>query len=152
MIECAPFGREVSSYDATNRGDIHIGCIHHMHHDEEMSVELSSDSLTSHVFVTGSTGSGKSNTVYRLLDECSCNFLVIEPAKGEYRYEFADCAKVYGTNPMTDDLLRINPFEFPEGIHIYEHIDRILEVFNVCWPMYAAMPAVLKEAIIRAYE
>ena len=152
VIECAPFGREVSSYDATNRGDIHIGCIHHMHHDEEMSVELSSDSLTSHVFVTGSTGSGKSNTVYRLLDECSCNFLVIEPAKGEYRYEFADCAKVYGTNPMTDDLLRINPFEFPEGIHIYEHIDRILEVFNVCWPMYAAMPAVLKEAIIRAYE
>lgn len=53
---------------------------------------------------------------------------------------------------MTDDRLRINPFEFPEGIHIYEHIDRILEVFNVCWPMYAAMPAVLKEAIIRAYE
>ena len=152
VIECAPFGREVSSYDAMKHGDIHIGRIHHMHHDEEMLVELSSDSLTSHVFVTGSTGSGKSNTVYRLLDECSCNFLVIEPAKGEYRYEFADCAKVYGTNPMTDDLLRINPFEFPEGIHIYEHIDRILEVFNVCWPMYAAMPAVLKEAIIRAYE
>ena len=152
VIECAPFGREVSSYDAMKHGDIHIGRIHHMHHDEEMLVELSSDSLTSHVFVTGSTGSGKSNTVYRLLDECSCNFLVIEPAKGEYRYEFVDCAKVYGTNPMTDDLLRINPFEFPEGIHIYEHIDRILEVFNVCWPMYAAMPAVLKEAIIRAYE
>lgn len=152
VIECAPFGREVSSYDAMKHGDIHIGRIHHMHHDEEMLVELSSDSLTSHVFVTGSTGSGKSNTVYRLLDECSCNFLVIEPAKGEYRYEFADCAKVYGTNPMTDDLLRINPFEFPKGIHIYEHIDRILEVFNVCWPMYAAMPAVLKEAIIRAYE
>lgn len=152
VIECAPFGREVSSYDTTKQGDIHIGCIHHMHHDEEMQVELSSDSLTSHVFVTGSTGSGKSNTVYRLLDECPCNFLVIEPAKGEYRYEFADRAKTYGTNPMIDDLLRINPFEFPEGMHVYEHIDRILEVFNVCWPMYAAMPAVLKEAIIRAYE
>lgn len=152
VIECAPFGREVSSYDVTARGDICMGTIHHMHHDEEMPVELSSDSLTSHVFVTGSTGSGKTNTVCRLLDECAANFLVIEPAKGEYRHEFAGRAKVYGTNPMTDDLLRINPFEFPYGVHVYEHIDRILEVFNVCWPMYAAMPAVLKEAVIRAYQ
>ena len=27
-----------------------------------------------------------------------------------------------------------------------------VEVFNVCWPMYAAMPAVLKEAVLQAYE
>lgn len=152
VIECAPFGREVSSYDAESAGDIRIGCIHHMHHDEEMPVGLSAQSLASHVFVTGSTGCGKSNTVYKLLDEANANFLVIEPAKGEYRYEFEGTAKAYGTNPLMGEILRINPFVFPEGIHVYEHIDRILEVFNVCWPMYAAMPAVLKEAVIRAYE
>ena len=33
-----------------------------------------------------------------------------------------------------------------------EHIDRIVEIFNVCWPMYAAMPAVLKESIENAYK
>ena len=32
-----------------------------------------------------------------------------------------------------------------------EHIDRIIEIFNVCWPMYAAMPAVLKESVEQAY-
>ncbi|HIT44535.1 MAG TPA: ATP-binding protein [Candidatus Aphodovivens excrementavium] len=152
VIECAPFGREVSSYDTESTGDVRIGCIHHMHHDEDMPVGLSASSLASHVFVTGSTGCGKSNTVCKLLDEANANFLVIEPAKGEYRYEFESSAKTYGTNPLLGEVLRINPFVFPEEIHVYEHIDRILEVFNVCWPMYAAMPAVLKEAVIRAYE
>lgn len=152
VIKCAAFGREVSSYDGQRDNDIRIGCIHHMHRDEDMPVALSTKSLASHVFVTGSTGCGKSNTVYKLLDEAETNFLVIEPAKGEYRYEFEGIAKVYGTNPLADNLLKINPFVFPEGIHVFEHIDRILEVFNVCWPMYAAMPAVLKEAVIRAYR
>jgi hypothetical protein len=49
-------------------------------------------------------------------------------------------------------LLRINPFSFPEDVHVLEHIDRLVEIFNVCWPMYAAMPAVLKDSIERAYS
>ena len=52
---------------------------------------------------------------------------------------------------MLNELLRINPFSFPKEIHIYEHLDRLVEIFNVCWPMYAAMPAILKDAIERAY-
>lgn len=46
----------------------------------------------------------------------------------------------------------MNPFAFPENIHILEHIDRLVEIFNACWPMYAAMPAVLKDAIERSYQ
>ena len=48
-------------------------------------------------------------------------------------------------------MLRINPFRFPADIHVLEHLDRLVELFNVCWPMYAAMPAILKEAMERAY-
>lgn len=33
-----------------------------------------------------------------------------------------------------------------------EHIDRLVEIFNACWPMYAAMPAILKDAIIQSYR
>ena len=58
---------------------------------------------------------------------------------------------VYGTNPKLTQLLRLNPFSFNKDIHILEHIDRLVEIFNVCWPMYAAMPAVLKDAIIKSY-
>ena len=152
VIECAPFGREIASYDASALGNIKLGRIHHMHHDEKADVRLSAESLTSHVFVTGSTGAGKSNTVYTLLANANTDFLVIEPTKGEYKYAFGEEVNTFGTNYRMGEMLKVNPFEFPDEIHVYEHIDRLLEVFNVCWPMYAAMPAVLKDAIIRAYE
>ena len=58
---------------------------------------------------------------------------------------------VYGTNPAISPLLRINPFSFPQGVHVLEHLDRLVEIFNVCWPMYAAMPAVLKNAVEKSY-
>ena len=59
---------------------------------------------------------------------------------------------VFGTNPEFTPLLRIDPFSFPPGVHVLEHLDRLVEIFNVCWPMYAAMPAVLKDAVARSYE
>jgi hypothetical protein len=81
------------------------------------------------------------------------NFMVIEPAKGEYKHLFGgrDDVSVYGTNPSITPILRINPFSFPDGIHVLEHLDRLIEIFNVCWPMYAAMPAILKDAVEQAY-
>lgn len=159
VLECASFGRNVSTYDLQNEPGplLNLGCIFHMNHEENLSVKLDSNSLTSHVFITGSTGSGKSNTVYQLLNEAKTlnkNFLVIEPAKGEYKKIFGNMedVSVYGTNPNFSDLLKLNPFSFPKEIHILEHLDRLVEIFNVCWPMYAAMPAVLKEAIEKSYE
>lgn len=80
-------------------------------------------------------------------------FLVIEPAKGEYRNEFRNVPGInlFNTNPLIDQMLKLNPFAFEQGIHILEHIDRLVEIFNGCWEMYAAMPAILKEAIEAAY-
>lgn len=165
VLECAEFGRTVSSYDGKEDARrLRLGTIFNMNSVEKLPVPLSLESLSSHVFVTGSTGSGKSNTVYQMLDQLlkqGVNFLVVEPAKGEYRQVFGDKSSisVYGTNPGLTPLLRINPFSFPHGnanpaknIHILEHLDRLVEIFNVCWPMYAAMPAVLKEAIEKSYE
>lgn len=161
VIECAEFGRTVSSYDdESGKQDdrkIHLGKIYHMHSEEELPVDLRVQSLASHTFITGSTGSGKSNTVYQMLGELNnkdVKFLVVEPAKGEYKNIFGNKlnVQVYGTNPDIVLLLRINPFSFEKGIHILEHLDRLIEIFNVCWPMYAAMPAVLKEAVEKSYE
>lgn len=133
-----------------------LGRISHLGRVMDTQVRLDLQSLTMHTFITGSTGAGKSNTVYQLLDqlpEQGVHFLIVEPAKGEYKDVFGgrEGVSVYGTNPTLTDLLRINPFSFPKEIHIYEHLDRMVEIFNVCWPMYAAMPAVLKDAIERAY-
>lgn len=158
VIECAEFGRNISTYDEQKDDEkIVLGKIFHMNRPEPTDVELNKNSLTSHTFITGSTGSGKSNTVYRLLSEAKksgTNFLVIEPAKGEYKNVFGndDDVSVYGTNPDITSLLRLDPFSFPDGIHVLEHLDRLIEIFNVCWPMYAAMPAVLKNAVEKSYE
>lgn len=80
--------------------------------------------------------------------------MVIEPAKGEYKKVLGHRkdVRVFGTNPNLIELLHINPFKFPKEIHVLEHIDRLIEIFNVCWTMYAAMPAILKEAIIQSYK
>lgn len=126
-------------------------------------VELDLDAFTGHCLVTGSTGSGKSNTIGVLLNrfyENKIPFLVVEPAKGEYRSDFAwvrqheNASKrinVFTTNPLIGRLLRINPFRFPETAHVLEHIDRLLVIFNSCWEMSEAMPALLKKAVERAY-
>ena len=162
VIECAAFGREVISMDPApkDKTAVELGTIYHMHHEERFRVPLCTQSLTAHTFVTGSTGAGKSNTIYHLLDSLTAendavHFLVVEPAKGEYKSAFGGRAdvSVYGTNPQKTPLLRINPFSFPVGeIHVLEHLDRLVEIFNVCWPMYAAMPAILKDACERAYR
>lgn len=157
VIECAEFGRNIVGYSERNgSASISVGNIYHMNHEENMRAYLSKDSLSSHTFITGSTGSGKSNTVYQILNEAlevGAKFLVIEPAKGEYKHVFGNDGdvSVYGTNPYASMLLRLNPFSFPKGVHVFEHLDRLVEIFNVCWPMYAAMPAVLKNAIEKSY-
>ena len=152
VYQCARFGR--NSIFSDSEETIQLGNIYHMRNSEEAGIELVRNSLTSHVFVTGSTGSGKSNTVFKLLEQVDIPFLVIEPAKGEYKDVFGGYSdvRVLGTNPQITELLRINPFEFPRGIAVCEHIDRLVELFNVCWPMYAAMPAILKDAMIKAYK
>ena len=159
ILECAEFGRNIAKFDEEDVTDkmLNLGDIFHMYHKEDVPVNLSQNSLASHVFVTGSTGSGKSNTIYQLLNEGRKNglkFLVVEPAKGEYKHVFGnhDDVSVYGTNPQLTPLLRLNPFSFPKEIHILEHLDRLVEIFNVCWPMYAAMPAVLKKAVEQSYQ
>lgn len=158
VFECASFGRNVATFEEPETaGSIELGHVFHMHREEPTTVPLDLDSLAGHTFVTGSTGAGKSNAVYRILEQADrhdVGFLVIEPAKGEYKDAFGNDpdVSVFGTNPAYAPLLRLDPFSFPEGVHVLEHLDRLIEIFNVCWPMYAAMPAVLEDAVERSYE
>lgn len=159
-IESAEFGRNVfrKGGDFPKR-DVNLGAIYHMGEVfENNRVILNLETLSSHCFITGSTGSGKSNTTYKLIDELTkpgneVKFLVIEPAKGEYKLAFGGMhnINIFTTNPKYYSMLSINPFEFDEEIHVLEHLDRLIEIFSACWPLYAAMPAVLKSSFERAY-
>ena len=156
VVEHVSLAKEViRNNESLMKREVSLGCIFDLGKAYiENRVKLDVKSLTQHVFVTGSTGCGKSETIYKLINETKqvgTKFLVIEPAKGEYKNVFGD-VNVFGTNPLIMPLLRINPFSFPTGVHVLEHIDRLTEIFNVCWPMYSAMPAVLKKAMLDAYE
>lgn len=152
-----PFSRNVCTYDdITDSLKIKLGNVFHMGNEENRNIELSVQDLTMHTFITGSTGSGKTNTTCKLIEEVTkkgVKVLVIEPVKGEYKYALdANKFNVYGTNPYMNNMLKINPFSFPKNILVLEHIDRLVEIFSACWPLYAAMPAILKEAIVTSYE
>lgn len=160
VVEHADFGKEALRYSGhSTEKRFALGKVYSMGRPTETGVNLDCNSLPLHTFVTGSTGSGKSNTVYEIINQLRCRydipFLIIEPTKGEYKHVFGTLPDVtiYGTNPhQFEKLLRLNPFRFNHDTHLLEHMDRLVEVFNACWPMYAAMPAVLKEAMQRAYE
>ena len=170
VYESTQFGRAVIPFDVERKDprSCKIGVISHLDTATKEAVRLNFDSMTSHTFITGSTGSGKSNAVNTLLaslrnpdydngeqgDDARLHFLVIEPAKGEYKdiWNVVRGCNIFGTNPDLTPLLKINPFSFPDGIHVMEHIDRLVEILNAVWPMYAAMPAILKDAIEKTYK
>ncbi|MCL1998238.1 MAG: ATP-binding protein [Turicibacter sp.] len=162
VIEHAEFGKEVNVNSLKKSLDspedkVTLGKIFDLGQVTKKNVELDIKSLNMHTFITGSTGSGKSNTVYQILTELyegKIPFLVIEPAKGEYKDVFGHLpdVNVFSTNPNIAPLINLNPFKFPQSIHILEHVDGLVEIFSVCWPMYDAMPAFFKDAILRSYE
>lgn len=140
----------------------------------KQSYRLSQANLTKHLAVFGLTGSGKTNTVHHLLKQLwpkekekpRIPFLVIEPAKAEYRAlatmdEFRDDLLVIsaGIDRTAACPLRLNPFDFEPGedtdakrVHVLTHIDRLKATFNASFPMYASMPYILEEAILEIYR
>ena len=164
VIEHAEFGKEVYTYqlfsqtkESRPEDRMTLGHVFDLGQITNKVVELNNKSLNMHTFITGSTGSGKSNTVYQMLAELRQDrvpFLVIEPAKGEYKDVFGhlEDVNVYSTNPNIAELININPFMFPPSIHVLEHIDGLVEIFSVCWPMYDAMSSFFKDAILKSYE
>lgn len=117
------------------------------------------EDLTKHVFVTGVTGSGKTETCFVLLhqlwQEHHIPFLVIEPAKREYHSlrefpSFRDLTVFrLGTG---EEGLRLNPLEVPAGIHVQTHLDLLRTLFHATFAgFYAPMPYLLEEALYRVY-
>ena len=122
--------------------------------------DIDLDDLTRHALVVGVTGAGKTNTVLHLLNQIWCAhripFLVIEPAKAQYRHLLAtgrfDDLQIFAPGLKSVAPLRINPFEFPPGVDPQAHISHLYTVFNAAFILYAPMPYVLERALYEVYE
>lgn len=116
--------------------------------------------LPKHAFVSGVPGSGKTNTMHHITSSLwkdhRIPFLVLEPAKQEYRALANDpeMKDMYLFSPNADMSfpLHINPFEMPKGTLVAEHIRRLCSVFEGAFPLEPPMPFLLDTAIEAVYR
>ena len=122
--------------------------------EQDIPVALSRSSLDKHVFVTGVTGSGKTTTCQRLLLESGWPFLVIEPAKTEYRELTGKCDDLLFFTPGDNEVAPffLNPFELFPGETITSRADMLKATFEATFDMDAAIPQILEAGIYRVYE
>jgi hypothetical protein len=122
---------------------------------ETNPVHLNVDTLDKHIFITGVTGAGKTTTCMKILLESGLPFMVIEPAKTEYRAMHGLRADISYYALGREDLtpFRLNPFELvSEQELLASHIDILKNTLAAVYPMEAAMPYIVEEAIIQAYR
>ncbi len=123
---------------------------------ERTPIYLDKDVLDKHIFIAGVTGSGKTTTCHKILLQSKLPFLVIEPAKTEYR--------ILRNNPACKDLLvftlgnekaapfRLNPFEFLPHENITSHVDMIKASIEAAFDMEAAIPQLIETILYKCYE
>ncbi|MBC8509622.1 MAG: ATP-binding protein, partial [Chloroflexi bacterium] len=124
--------------------------------------------LTKHMFVAGVPGSGKTTAVYNMLIQLFQHgkpFLVIEPAKTEYRIlktlqnhpdrsiqKLARQIRIYSPGNDNVSPFRFNPLAHPDGITLDEHISQVLACFEAAMPMGGPLQALIAEAVEEVYQ
>lgn len=119
------------------------------------------DALQKHTIICGVTGGGKTNTSFYLLNQLwryKIPFMVIEPAKSEYRHmmlmseTFKGVGQAFSLGDETVSPFRLNPFEIMKGVKVQTHLDALKSVFNASFEMYSPMPQVLEKALNSIYS
>ncbi|MEO3797079.1 ATP-binding protein [Nonomuraea sp. B10E15] len=114
--------------------------------------------LNRHAFITGATGSGKSQTVRHLLEQLSrarIPWLAIEPAKSEYAAmagRIDDPLTVINPSAPDGVPFSINPLEPEPGYPVQAHIDMVRALFMAAFDAEEPFPQIMSLALQRVYE
>ncbi len=117
------------------------------------------NNLSKHAFLAGVPGSGKTNVMMHLISEIHGRYripvLIFEPAKHEYRaitcVKGLDDIELFSPSASTRFPLHINPFEFPQGMTLAEHIRNLLAVFDGAFSLEPPMPFLLDASVEEVY-
>ena len=118
---------------------------------ENTEFSLSEEDINKHTFVCGMTGTGKTNTVKMILDKVDKPFLVIEPAKKEYRNIDKE-KEIYTLGNVQLNSLRLNPFYILPGINPQQHIDLLKDLFSASFALYGPMTYIVEKCLSTIYE
>lgn len=140
-------------------GELAVGRIMHQRRETDAEYRVSLASLTRHAFVAGTTGSGKTNTIFSLLSEADAAgvpFLVVEPAKAEYRAliehpVLGERMRVFTAGDASVAPLLLNPFEVPPGTAVSEHLDLVRAAFAAAFGMWTPLPQILERCLHAIY-
>jgi hypothetical protein len=155
--------RPYSRFNVSSKPDdgniVKIGNIYDQGNDLTIPYQIPVKELNKHGMVVGTTGSGKTNTIFYLIRELWKNkvpFLVIEPVKTEYRKLLHDAEigkelQVFTLGDNTISPFRINPFELVPGMPVQTHIEYLKSVFNASFFMWGPLPQVLERCLHDIY-
>lgn len=119
------------------------------------NIFLNKKDLDKHIFISGVTGSGKTTTCHSILYNSDLPFLVVEPAKTEYRVLkdiYPDLMVFTLGNENVGTPFRLNPFEFFPHESITSRTDMIKASIEAAFDMEAAIPQIIESAIYACYE
>lgn len=114
--------------------------------------------LNRHTLVVGTTNSGKTTTCFQLLSqlyEKKIPFLVIEPAKAEYRALLESPIKhqllIFTLGDESISPFRLNPLEIFPGVRVETHISYIKACLEAALPTFGALPSLIEESLHNVY-
>ena len=114
--------------------------------------------LNRHVLIAGTTGSGKTTTCMHLLGQLwqqGIPFLIIEPAKTEYRAlidaPIGKDIQVFTLGNESISPYRLNPLEILPGVQVETHISYLRACFEAALPTFGILPSLIEESLHNVY-
>lgn len=139
-----------------NGGDISVGRLKSSARGDTIGFTLKD--LTKHMLVVGTPGSGKTTFSVSLLDRLwkkyGIPFLVIEPAKNEYRALVQSIPELQVFTPGKSDVcpFQFNPFVPPENVRLEAYKSVLKTAFAAAVTMSSPLDKIFEEAVNDCYS
>ncbi|MDR3183623.1 MAG: ATP-binding protein [Planctomycetaceae bacterium] len=137
-------------------GDITFGTLKSSSHDAAIGVSLKD--LTKHMLIVGTPGSGKTTFSVSLLDRLwkdhHIPFLVIEPAKNEYRALVQSIPDLQVFTPGKNFIspFVFNPFVPPKNVKLETYKSTLKTAFAAAVSMSAPLDKIFEETVNNCYS
>ncbi|MGI5204598.1 ATP-binding protein [Spirillospora sp. CA-108201] len=161
VLDAGYFDVTSETAPASGEAQIELGAILDGQDREVGRFAVPRSTINRHVFVTGATGAGKSQTVRHLLEQLTragVPWLAIEPAKSEYAAMAGRIQDLGGpvtvVNPSDPDSvpLSVNPLAPEPGYPVQAHIDMVRALFQAAFDAEEPFPQIMAQALQRVYE
>ncbi len=142
--------------DIINSGDITAGKLRSSMN--RASIGFSLNDLTKHMLVVGTPGSGKTNfsvsLLIRLWKDYKIPFLVIEPAKNEYRAMIQSIPELQVFTPGKNFIspFVMNPFVPPDNVRLETYKSTLKTAFEAAVSMATPLDLIFEETINNCYS